>query len=253
MGRAAAGRAQERQGPSSRNAVDEAGELDAILPWGMGSLVESLANTLDDIIGQAMEDWNGSPSPSQSQSVTKQMSGAGQLATPELGDCSVRRENMTSSGTQWNMSWNDAFYEKDTLGDSAVCGEANPSRPDDGGDGDDRGTEALRKEMRRYRKQNGYLKKKVAALREELDRGRQEDVRGGSAGADELITLRMQIEHLLAQKSKLAYENDSLQRENKRLEELVEYFLGSAQRHNDEAEEVDGSTSFPDDSSASDG
>ena len=81
-------------------------------------------------------------------------------------------------------------------------------------------------------------------LQEQLDRALPRDARDGGVTADEHVTLRMQIEHLLAQKCTLGYENDSLRRENQRLCELVDYFLGSSgDGEEDELEDQSSSSS----------
>ncbi len=71
------------------------------------------------------------------------------------------------------------------------------------------------------------MRKKIATLEAQLVHQSEVGavVQQGRDPDEEVVT--MQIEHLLAQKTKLGYENDSLKRENKRLEELVDYFLGT--------------------------
>ena len=71
------------------------------------------------------------------------------------------------------------------------------------------------------------MRKKIATLEAQLAHQSEVGavVQQGRDPDEEVVT--MQIEHLLAQKTKLGYENDSLKRENKRLEELVDYFLGT--------------------------
>lgn len=65
---------------------------------------------------------------------------------------------------------------------------------------------------------------KVGALQEQLVTAVED---APLCSAEETSTLRMQIERLLEEKGELAYQNDSLRRENERLEELVGYLLGS--------------------------
>lgn len=191
---------------------EELNELDSLLPWGLGSVIETFANTLDEIISEAMEP--------RSQ-------------VEPVADDTEDEEPASSSSTHWSISWNDIFGDDtdddDTNGASdVVATSTRVPRQDE----DRANTQAppqsdlhkLQKELRRYKKQNGHLRRKISTLEAELERALpRHDVQ---PDADDVMT--MQIEHLLAQKSKLGYENDALKRENKRLEELVDFFLGTA-------------------------
>lgn len=224
-------------------------ELASLLPWGLGAVIETFANTLDEIICETMDEWNLTPE--------KKASGrAGRRCTPEadVDDEAVGVVDVDDEPPVWNISWNDVFGEADaeracpspssssptsTLS-SALARPATPPRQQTG-DGD---VAALQKELRRSKKQNEHLKKKILGLQEQLDRALPRDARDGGVTADEHVTLRMQIEHLLAQKCTLGYENDSLRRENQRLCELVDYFLGSSgDGEEDELEDQSSSSS----------
>jgi len=224
-------------------------ELASLLPWGLGTVIETFANTLDEIISETMDEWNLTPEKKAS------VGRAGRRCTPEAD---VGVVVVDDEPPVWNISWNDIFGEADaeracpspsspspsprsTLS-SALARPATPPRHQTG-DGD---VAALQKELRRSKKQNEHLKKKISGLQEQLDRALPREAGDGGVTADEHVTLRMQIEHLLAQKCTLGYENDSLRRENQRLCELVDYFLGGAAGDCEEIDEEDQTSSSAD-------
>ena len=216
-----------------RSSREEREELNAILPWGLGGVIETVATTLDDIISEAMERRPGRTGPEDVGVEHASPSAPPSSSPPSTSSTSSSTSSSSSSHALWNISWNDIFGgdtedDEDDEDDEDEQASGDLSRALQRASADGREVQKLQKELRRYRNQNGRLKKKIAALEGELAHRPAADTRGprpdGDA-EDEVVT--MQIEHLLAQKSKLGYENDSLKRENKRLEELVDYFLGT--------------------------
>ena len=219
-------------------------ELDSLLPWGLGAVIETFANTLDDIIGDAMDEWNMTPEKKANVEAPRRRT-TGEAEETEAVD---------GTTTSWSMTWNDVFGETESEAEeddermqpsptSTSTIEGKATEPRHVADIDVNGRvelDALQKELRRSKKQNSYLKKKISALQEQLEGVHRQDT---APTTDELVMLRMQIEHLLAQKSKLGYENDSLRRENERLNELVDYFLGGEATFDLELDDEDSCTS----------
>ncbi len=194
-----------------RSSREEREELDAILPWGLGGVIETVATTLDDIISDAMDRRAGRTG---LEDVSVEQA-APSSSSPSLSSSSPWPISSPSSQAVWSISWNDIFGD-DTEDEQVTDLPSTPPR-------DDAEMQKLQKELRRCRNQNGRMKKKIAALEAQVAH-RPDDGAGPDPEADEEV-LTMEIRHLLAQLAKLAYENDSLKRENKRLEELVDYFF----------------------------
>ena len=223
-----------------RDQREEREELDAILPWGLGAVIDTFANTLDEIISEAFDP--GADSDNSDAEHTEKAPPVTPSTTSTLSSTSP------SSSTHWNISWNDIFGDDTEEDEAEGRGEdvysAASSSPQHGEEGHaEEDVQKLHRELRRYKRQNGQMKKRIAALEAQLEQARLDDARPDT---DEVMT--MQIEHLLAQKSKLGYENDSLKRENTRLEELVDYFLGTARLIDEDDASGDTTDSFSIDS-----
>lgn len=164
----------------------------------------------------------------------------------------VRRDaKIAKEPTAIEWSWNDFFFEDDHeesgwIGTSVH--QQSPSTDDytirnnsTGGDDVHQRKEHVRHALEknpldRYKKQNAWLKSKVLGLQKRISSMEEERLQETQEEEqcvavhsleDEHVTLQMQIEELLSQKSRLACENDLLKRENDRLNELIEYFFAS--------------------------
>lgn len=215
----------------------------------VGFLVESFAKNLDDFIGHALDEW-GSPSGSKKTSRSKVIEQA-TIDTPDTKHHTDRTRNECSS-VAW--SWNESFSDEDNgwIGTRVMSPSTSPCETEGHPIFDllrerkERVSHAMEKNpLNRYKKQNAWLKSKVLGLEKQIAAMEHEEKNKTEQDLpcslhDEHVTLQMQIEQLLSQKSRLVYENDSLKRENARLNELIEYFFASSRQMNGEE---DGNTS----------
>ncbi|XP_078166864.1 GRIP/coiled-coil protein [Carex rostrata] len=81
---------------------------------------------------------------------------------------------------------------------------------------------SLSKELKNIKSELNFMQERCNHLEEENRRLREEDYDRGASHDDEDL-LRLQLEALLAEKSRLAQENADLTRENRSLHQLVEY------------------------------
>ena len=220
----------------------------------VGTLVENFAKNLDDFIGHALDEWS-SPSPNSNK---HREACDGGVPGYRIDTSATEKQECTSATKSWNDSFSDDEEDSGWIGTKVMS-------PQPGGGDHHHAFDLLheRKEhvrhvleknpLERYRKQNTWLKSKVLALekhiaameKEEMERTQPRDQ--SCSLQEEHVTLQMQIEQLLSHKSRLVYENDSLKRENARLNELIEYFFASTNMHGG-AEEEDGSDVLEDQS-----
>ena len=219
---------QERRGyDTPRDRSRETQEL-AFL-GSVGILVENFAKNLDDFIGHALDEWVTPPrvAPGVVQE-TRTEHAEDKVPTTS---CEKVRVKDDSKVVAW--SWNDSFSDEDD--ETGLIGTQVMSSPRGVFDILHERREHVRcvlekKPLDRYKKHNAWLKSKILCLEKQIAAMEEEDrVKEcmPSSLDDEHVTLQMQIEQLLSQKSKLVYENDSLKRENARLNELLEYFFVS--------------------------
>ena len=241
----------------------------------VGRLMESVAVTLDDYIGNALEEWSSDKVPSPTSKACRkpskgplalQASGKlcgnggmgdiqGDSASHGMGSeksrdvteaipspCSEKKNMDVSNSpdTVTSSQWGDFCFD-DTQASSSDTDSENKHMMNDGRKTLNETNDA-QSQIAKLQRQVTYLKRQVQGYKNRLD------VRGSqSAGGVDIETLmtRSQIEHLMTEKSQLIQENDVLKRENARLKELVEYFhMGMMSINNGEQEEdADGRSS----------
>ncbi|KAJ1701866.1 hypothetical protein LUZ63_001645 [Rhynchospora breviuscula] len=97
---------------------------------------------------------------------------------------------------------------------------------------------SLSKELKSIKSELNFMQERCNLLEEENRRLREEDYERGASHDDEDL-LRLQLEALLAEKSRLAQENANLTRENQSLHQLVEYHQLTSQDLTASFEEIE--------------
>ena len=222
----------------------------------VGRLMESVAVTLDDYIGNALEEWNcDKVSSPKSRGSHKSSKGPLALVAPgklrgNAGMEDIQADSVSqgkkihqkgdhlepnpspfpekkkmdvsnSPDTVTSSQWADFCFD-DTQTSNSDTDSENKDTMNDGGKTLNE-TNDVQNQISKLQRKVTYLKRQVQGYKNKL----ASDARGSqSAGGVDIETqmTRSQIEHLMAEKSQLIQENDVLKRENARLKELVEYF-----------------------------
>lgn len=249
----------DRVDNNASSGMDTNGAQELAFLGSVGILMENFAKNLDDFIGHALDEWS-SPRHHKTRSNNSTKVGEEEQADTPDTRCDADKTVKECASIAW--SWNESFSDDDDRGwigtrvmspgqegtsTGGMQSSATKGRPVF--DMLHEQKESIRHTMKnnpldRYKKQNAWLKSKVLGLEKQIVAMEQEETQRTRQDLscslhDEHVTLQLQIEQLLSQKSRLVYENDSLKRENARLNELIAYFFASS-RHMSGAEEEEG-------------
>ncbi|KAK8945748.1 hypothetical protein KSP40_PGU014324 [Platanthera guangdongensis] len=209
---------------SDCNAESKHGKLfredSMLLIRGLDSVSSSLSQ-LTETLGAAKKGLNDLAKPSLQRVQKRGSQGIGDEDEPRKAkkQCSLNTVEEDSDGL--NVHRNSDSKEESASGNPTQHIEDNHSSVDAVKMSMVSKATSLARELKTIRTELNFMQERCALLEEENRRLRDGSKKGEMAEEDDLV--RIQLETLLAEKSKLANENANLRRDNQCLHQLVEY------------------------------